>query len=252
MKGRVTLTIDHRLIKRIDASIDGRHIKNRSHAVELLIRQALDQGLPEQAFILCGATSEGVHESLRKVDGSTLVEKNITHFLDQGIQHIFLVTTQPETIQTVLGDLPDEVRFIRESAALGTAGALHLAKPYLTGPFILTNATAYKEVDIKEMYAFHTHHKGVCTIALTSVADPTDYGVALLNGNRVITFVEKPRKENAPSNLISAGLYILDPEVLSVIPDGYARMEHDVFPKLAKKDALYGYNFPGRYLDTQS
>ncbi len=249
MKERVTLTIDHRLIKRIDASVDGTHIKNRSHAVELLIRKGLDQGLPQHALILCGATQEHLALALKRVDGKTLVEHNVDHLLEQGVPNIFLVTAQPDYLREQLKEVPEEVRFITESSALGTAGALHLAKPYLNGPFIVTNGSSYKEVDLKEMFAFHNHHKGMCTIALTSVSDPTQYGVALLNGNRIITFVEKPRKENAPSNLISAGLYIIDAEVFSYIPDGYARMEHDVFPKLAKQDALYGYNFPGTYLD---
>jgi len=249
MKDRVTLTLDTKLLRRIDASINGAQIKNRSHAVELLLYKALDEGLPQHALILCGANKESVLGVLKKIRGESLLKRNIDHFIEQGIQHIFLITTEPELIKKELGPLPEEVRFIRESTPLGTAGALHLAKPYINGTFILTNASAYKEVDIREMHTFHIHHKGICTIALTSVSDPTQYGVALLNGNRIIAFVEKPRKEHAPSNLISAGFYILDPEVLALIPDGYARMEHDVFPKLAKEDALYGYNFPGTYMD---
>ena len=90
----------------------------------------------------------------------------------------------------------------------------------------------------------------MCTIALTTVSDPSQYGVALLNGNRIITFVEKPSKENAPSNLISAGLFIIEPDALELIPDGYAKLEFDVLPKLADEDRLFGYNFPGTYLDT--
>ncbi len=251
MKERVTLTIDEKLIRRIDASIDGMHIKNRSHAVELLIRKGLDQGLPEHAIVLCGTTQDHLRAAMSEVEGKTMVEHNVQHLLDQGVPNIYVITAHAQEITQALKHLTEEVRIITESTPLGTAGAIHLAKPYLSGTFILTNASSYKEVNLKEMYAFHSHHKGTCTIALTSVSDPTQYGVALLNGNRVITFVEKPRKENAPSNLISAGLYIMDLEVFNFIPDGYARMEHDVFPKLAKQDTLYGYNFPGTYLDVQ-
>ena len=102
------------------------------------------------------------------------------------------------------------------------------------------------------MYVFHTDGHKICTIALTTVHDPNNFGVAMLNGNRIITFVEKPLKEKAPSKLVNAGLYIIEPEVLKYIPDGFSRIEQDVFPKLATEDKLWGYIFSGQWFSTKT
>ena len=66
----------------------------------------------------------------------------------------------------------------------------------------------------------------------------------------IITFIEKPPKDNSPSNLISAGLYILDPAVIDYIPDGFAMLETDVFPKLVDNEELSAYPFSGQWFDT--
>ncbi len=102
------------------------------------------------------------------------------------------------------------------------------------------------------MFAYHKANKGCATIALTTRKDPSMYGVAVMNGNKVISFVEKPPKDNAPSNLINAGLYILDPVVIDYIPEGYARIETDVFPKLASEEELCGYPFGGQWFDART
>ena len=97
---------------------------------------------------------------------------------------------------------------------------------------------------------FHKENKAAATIALYSVQDPSAYGVAKLQGNRILEFVEKPKKEQAPSNLINSGLYILEPEILDYIPDGFAMLEKDVFPRLAHEGKLYGYPFSGQWHNT--
>ena len=96
----------------------------------------------------------------------------------------------------------------------------------------------------------HKENKALATIALTTVEDPSQYGVANLKGNRIQAFVEKPRREEAPSNLINAGFYILEPEVIDYIPEGFTMIEKDVFPKLAKEGKLFGYPFDGQWFDT--
>ena len=80
---------------------------------------------------------------------------------------------------------------------------------------------------------------------MTSVEDTSKYGVAKLAGNRILDFIEKPPKEKAPSNFINSGLYILEPEVIDYVPEGFAMVEKDVFPKLARDGNLFGYPFSG-------
>ena len=89
----------------------------------------------------------------------------------------------------------------------------------------------------------------LATIALTTVMDPANYGVARLSGSRILEFVEKPKADEAPSNLINAGFYLLEPEVIDMIPDGFSMLEKDVFPKLAKQGRLRGFPFEGQWFD---
>ena len=128
---------------------------------------------------------------------------------------------------------------------MGTAGPLKLAKKLIKGPFIACNADELKDIDLTDMFIFHKENKALGTIALTSVEDTSKYGVAKIAGNKILDFVEKPAKEKAPSNFINSGLYILEPEVIDQIPEGFAMLEKEVFPKLAKNGKLFGYPFSG-------
>jgi len=89
------------------------------------------------------------------------------------------------------------------------------------------------------------------TIALHRVKDPSRYGVAeLAKGNRIKRFIEKPPREKAPTNLINAGVYILNPEIFKYIPKGRkVSLEREVFPKLSEAGKLYGYVFDGLWMD---
>ncbi|MBI2141594.1 NDP-sugar synthase [Candidatus Woesearchaeota archaeon] len=89
------------------------------------------------------------------------------------------------------------------------------------------------------------------TIALTTVDNPSMYGVARMQGGKILEFVEKPKKDEAPSNLINSGLYMMEPEVLDYIKsDGFSMLEKDVFPKLAQEGKLFGYPFSGQWYNT--
>ncbi|MCK4531993.1 MAG: nucleotidyltransferase family protein, partial [Candidatus Aenigmarchaeota archaeon] len=137
-----------------------------------------------------------------------------------------------------------------EQKALGTGGPLRLAKDKLTKTFIVSNGDELKNINIMEMYEAHKKNRALVTIALTTVNDPSQYGVARLEGNRIVEFVEKPKKDKAPSNLINAGFYILEPEVTEMIPEGKCSLEKQIFPKLAKMGRLFGFPFSGQWFDT--
>lgn len=142
------------------------------------------------------------------------------------------------------------VNYVEEKEPLGTAGALRLHRKWLTEPFMMCNADELKDIDLYSMYRQHIRTKAAATIALTRVEDPSQYGVVELDGDRIKRFVEKPKREEAPSNLINAGLYIMNPEVINLIPDGFCMMEKWVFPLLARQGRLYGFEFNGQWFDT--
>jgi len=140
--------------------------------------------------------------------------------------------------------------YIEEDEPLGTAGALRLNESWFDEPFMMCNADELKDINLQHMYMQHKKNGAAATIAITQVDDPTKYGVVDMDSGSIKRFVEKPSLEEAPSNLINAGLYILDPEVIDLVPDGFCMIEKEIFPLLARQGKLYGYHFKGQWFDT--
>lgn len=110
---------------------------------------------------------------------------------------------------------------------------------------ILTN------INYAEFMKRHKESGAIATIALYEVKDPSRYGVVeLTNGRGIVRFVEKPTQEEAPSNLVNAGIYALGPQIFDYIAGGRpVSIEHEIFPKLAEEGKLQGYNFQGYWTD---
>jgi len=261
MKERITLTIEKEILERVDKSVNGMDVKNRSHAVELLLTRAFGENKPAKAIILAGgkgtrikSMTNNLPKPMLRIQDKPILEHNIDLLRKYGIKDIIIsIGYKGGQIKEYFGDGSQygvNLSYIEEDEPMGTAGPLNLLKGKINETFILMNGDELKEIDLEDMFLFHKKNKSTATIALTTVEDPSDYGVAVMNGNKVRTFVEKPTKEHAPSKLISAGLYILEPEVLKMIPDGYSMVENDVFPKLASNDKLLGYVFSGQWFDT--
>jgi len=261
MKERITLTLDEDILKKVDGRIDGFTIKNRSHAMELLIIKALGANVPKKALILCGGKGTRLRpityelpKALIPIRDKTLTEHLYDLFKKYEIKEIYLsVGHKKEKIMKFFGDGTNfgvNVKYIEEDEPLGTAGPLRLGKAIFTEPFIVSNGDELKDINLEEMYKIHKANDALITIALTTVPDPSSYGVARLSGSKIIEFVEKPSKEDAPSNLINAGLYIVDPKVIEMIDKGFHMLETDIFPKVARLGRLVGYPFSGQWFDT--
>ncbi|MGV8087020.1 MAG: sugar phosphate nucleotidyltransferase [Candidatus Woesearchaeota archaeon] len=252
MKERITLTIEKDILEKIDSNIDGSTVKNRSHAVELLLIKAMSANRLRKAVLLAG----GEHNSreiniLTKVQDRTIFEWNIKLLKRNGVKELLICLPKGRedikelfTTQTMGLD----ITYVDEEYPLGTAGSIKSVKNFITETTVICYSDDLKKIDLDDMYVFHKNNNKLCTIALTTVDDPSNFGVAMMNGNKIVTFVERPSKESAPSKLINAGVFIIEPGVLTHIPDGFSQMEQDVFPKLARDDDLIGYVFSGQWL----
>lgn len=261
MKERISLTIEKDIITKVDSTVNKKTVKNRSHAVEMLLLKALGAYVPRKAILLVGGQGTRLRpvtleipKALIPIQGKTLTEHLFDLFKKYDIRDITLsVGHLKKKIKDHFGDGSQfgiNIDYIEEDVPLGTAGPLRLAREQLSETFIVSNGDELKDINIPEMYELHKNKKALATIALTTVPDPTKYGVARLSGSKILEFVEKPTREKAPSNLINSGFYILEPEVVNMIPTGYAMLERDVFPKLAEQGRLYGYPFSGQWFDT--
>ena len=258
MKERITITLDRNLISHIDKRIDGIDIKNRSQEIEFLLAEALGTNIPSKAVLLVGGRgtrlrplTDKMPKALLEVQGRTITEHLFDLIKKYGIRDVVLcIGYLKEKIKERFGDgsrLGINIIYVEEKEPLGTAGPLRLAKKNLKESFIVSNGDELKNINIPRMFRLHKRKNALATIALTTVDNPSHYGVARLDGSRIIEFVEKP--SNPPSNLINAGFYILEPEVIDMIPEGFSMLEKDVFPKLAQLGRLRGFPFAGQWFD---
>jgi mannose-1-phosphate guanylyltransferase len=159
----------------------------------------------------------------------------------------------PTQIQEHFGDRYGELRleYRIEEEPLGTGGAIRFAAEGISEPFFALNGDSLRETDLEALVDFHRDRGGRATILLTPVEDPSRYGLVRVHGDgRVLSFLEKPRPEEIDTNLINAGLYVLEPDVLDLIPRGRAvSIEREIFPQLVEEQAVHGVALGGYWLD---
>lgn len=128
---------------------------------------------------------------------------------------------------------------------LGTAGAVGSARDLLDSPFLVISGDVITDFDLTEAMDFHRGRKDPATLVLTRVNNPLPFGVVIVDDDsRVIRFMEKPSWGEVFSDTVSTGIYIIDPEVLEMIPRvGHSDFSKDIFPALLDKG-----NPPGAYV----
>lgn len=260
---KLTVTVKKDLIKKIDGIVDGRKIRNRSHAAEYLIEAGLGINKVKKAIVLVGGEGTRLRpftyelpKALLPIHGKPMVQHVLDLLKSHGVTQVYLaIGYKGEMIKDYFGDGSKfglEIKYIIEKTPLGTAGPLRLAKKYLDETFLIVWGDILSQIDLSDFMHFHKNNEGLATVALTTVEDPSRYGVASMKGSKIVEFIEKPAKEDAPSNLINAGMAIMEPEVIDkfVPGKGKAMVEYDIYPQLARERKLCGYPFQGQWFDT--
>jgi mannose-1-phosphate guanylyltransferase len=159
-----------------------------------------------------------------------------------------------EGVRRVLGEgeaLGLRVRYVEEPSPLGTGGALRYAGDLLAERFLMLNGDVLCDFDLSAQLAQHEQAGARATIALYPVDDPSMYGLVRMNADRSVReFVEKPSPEEIDTDLINAGVYVLERSILDeMAPAGTnISIEREVFPKLVGR-GLYGCVTDGYWLD---
>lgn len=142
-----------------------------------------------------------------------------------------------------------KVILVNESSPMGTGGAIKNVAQYIDDTFIAVNGDCVSSLDVKAMVRAHRENGGLGTIALWQVEDPTAFGVVKLERDtRITDFQEKPSLAEAKSNLINAGVYVFEPEILDYIGKGQVSIEREVFPRIMEY-GLFGHLFQGFWVD---
>jgi mannose-1-phosphate guanylyltransferase len=170
-----------------------------------------------------------------------LLEYLILYLKKHQVRDIILTTSYlPHRIQSYFGDGTKwgvHLSYLVEETPLGTAGAVKNAEALLDEPFFVFNGDVVTGIDLTKMMNQHRKVKPKASLALTPVDNPTIYGVVETDDKGMVKrFVEKPSWEEATTNMINAGIYILEPEVLSYVPPATnSTFERHLFPLLLEQ-----------------
>ena len=187
-----------------------------------------------------------------------IIEHLVTNLAKAGITEVVLALGfKPEPFVEAFPDgtcAGVKLVYVVEPEPLDTAGAIRYAalEAGIDETFVVGNGDILTDLDIGELVAFHRSHGAEATIHAFPVDDPSAFGVVELDEHqRVLRFVEKPRRDEAPSNLINAGTYVLEPSVLARIPAGRkVSIERETFPLVAADGGLYAMPADVYWLDT--
>jgi NDP-sugar pyrophosphorylase family protein len=142
-----------------------------------------------------------------------------------------------------------------EKELLGTAGGVKKLEKELGGDsFLVISGDALTDIDLTKLVAFHKEHGCIATIVVTPVDDPSKYGVVIMEeGGRITGFQEKPSRQEAKSLVANSGIYVFEPEVLGMMPDGFYDFGSQLFPRFLEEGiGFYGYQHGDYWNDVGS
>ena len=192
------------------------------------------------------------------VNGVTMLERVITNLARGGVTEAVLALGYlPEVFQENFpsGEIAGvKMHYAVESEPLDTGGAIGFAARFAgftDETFIALNGDVINDLDIASLVSQHKAFGGEGTIHLTPVEDPSRFGVVPIDAHgRVEAFIEKPPADEAPSNWINAGTYVLEPSVLDRMPEGEKiSIERAVFPEMVADGKLFAVQSEGYWVD---
>lgn len=185
------------------------------------------------------------------------LERKIAHLVSHGVDDIVLsMGYKPDAFQSAYPDntcAGATLHYIVEDEPLGTGGAIAYAarEAGITDTFLAMNGDTLTDLDVSKLVEFHNVNKAEGTLALTPVEDPSRFGVVVTDETgKVEAFIEKPPREEAPTNLINAGTYVLQPSFMDRVEPGVeVSIERATFPAIVADGGLYAANFSRYWLD---
>lgn len=200
--------------------------------------------------------TDSTPKPLLPISGKPILEHAILNFKKHGIEDIVLsIGYLAQKIQDYFGGGEKwgvKISYAIESEPLGTGGAIKQAIKDADETFVAINGDNLADFNWTEAIDRHYKNKDLITLSLYPVVDVTQFGIAKLDNEKIIGFIEKPKVEEAPSNLNNAGGYIIEPKALEILPDGRSSIEKDCFEKLASTGVIGAYIHEGQWYPTDT
>jgi len=247
---RITITIRHDVVGKIDTIIDGQTIRNRSNAIETIVLDHFKNNILQKAVLLGGSYGIKIHNKmiaklLMPIDGKTLLEKNIETLKRFGVNEVIVAAAEwTDDIKKLCGNgekLGVSLTYF-DKTKYGTGGVLKYVQKTSKETFFMANGDILLEgIDLEDMYNFHKKNNGLGTIGVAMMPDSSKLGSIFMKGSHIVDFKEKPTESKHQSHLINGGVYMLEPEVCKLVTANFSMVEHDIFPQLAWQKKLFGY-----------
>jgi NDP-sugar pyrophosphorylase family protein len=246
MKEKISITIESGVLRDIDGVIDNVYIKNRSSAIEHLVRNALGEN--RTAIILLGGSPESLmignetFSPLAEIEGKTLIERGIRKLRDSGFKTIYIVARHlvlTKVFECVKNgsELGVVITYLEEKKSSGTFQSLSLGKGKSSSPVLVVYGDIlFEKVNLEGLWNDHVRQHPIATILLTTSSEPREKGTVKVEGNKVLEFTQKPKKSDI--YLVFSPIFVAEPGLFEY--EG-ASLEFDVFPKLAEKGLLNGH-----------
>jgi NDP-sugar pyrophosphorylase family protein len=154
----------------------------------------------------------------------------------------------PEAMRAYFGDGPSldmSITWSYEPELLGTAGGTKKLQHFFGDePILVTSGDGLHDIDVTALLGHHRRTGALATLSVKPVSDPSAYGVVILDRDtRIRGFQEKPRRDEARSELANCGVYVIEAELLDRIPpDSAVDFGRDIWPQLvAANEPIFGY-----------
>src|SRR3989338_1217296 len=246
-KAKIAISLDEPLLRQIDSHVDGSIIRSRSQAIEYFLQKGLqEQSIKTVVLLLKG---EHQHTSLSSLHKRSLILEQLHFFYSHGIKQAYIVTQHTKESVKLYSEVQQSIlpAEIIEAPVKGNAQALLAVKDKLSNQdFIVMSGDVYNHFDLHQMEKKHMQQDKLATIGLMSINEPSRFGNAILDGDLIIDFQEKPK--HISSHVGNAGIYLLKPEVFALFDEHTTSLENQLFPKIAKIKQLVGFFTHGEYV----
>ena len=246
VKTKISITINEKTLQDIDSIIDNIYIRNRSQAIEHLAKNALGEN--KAAVILLGGSEERIriskdeYRATAGIKNSSVIELALKKLRENNFKTIFIIARHSllTRLFEMLKDGTDygvKINYIEEKSSNGTADSLkHLKGKISTNFLVVYGDVIFSKINIDELWNDHIKQNSIATIMLTTSSKPSEKGTVRVEGNKVLTFEQKPKKSDI--YLVFSPIFITEPQIFEY---SGSSLESDVFPELAEKGLLNGH-----------
>ena len=246
VKTKISITINEKTLQDIDSIIDNIYIRNRSQAIEHLAKNALGEN--KTAVILLGGNEAKIkisrddYRPTARIKNSSVIEMALKKLRENNFKNIFIIARHIllTKLFEMLKDGTDygvKINYIEEKSSNGTADSLKYLKGKVSTNFLVAYGDIiFNKISIDGLWNDHIKQNSIATIMLTTSSRPSEKGTVRVEGNKVLTFEQKPKKSDI--YLVFSPIFVTETQIFEY---SGSSLESDVFPEMAKKGLLNGH-----------